>query len=128
MSNGASEYGLSRQIKSDRVPPPDLPYLPPMPRRYRPKIGLIGAGGVTEYHLRAYQRMGLDVAAICDLDLGRARRRCEQFFPGALVCADYWEVLRRDDIEVIDAALHPEQRIPLVEAGLRSGKHVLSQK
>ena len=128
MSSASSEYGLSKQVKSDRVVAPELNYLPPMPRHYRPKIGLVGAGGVTEYHLRAYQKMGLDVAMICDLDLKRAQARRDEFFPRAAVCSNLAEVLRRDDIEVIDAALHPEPRVPLIEAAIRSGKHVLSQK
>ncbi len=128
MSNASSEYGLSKQVKSNRVPAPDLPYLPPMPRRYRPKIGLVGAGGVTEYHLRAYQKMGLEVAMICDLDAKRAKARRDEFFPRAAVCSNLAEVLRREDIEVIDAALHPEPRVPLIEAAIGSGKHVLSQK
>jgi predicted dehydrogenase len=65
---------------------------------------------------------------ICDLDLERARARRDQFFPQATICSEFSEVLRRDDIEVIDAALHPEHRVPLVQAALEAGKHVLSQK
>lgn len=128
MSSSSSEYGLSKQVKLDQIPAPNLPYLPPMPRRYRPKIGLVGAGGVTEYHLRAYQHMGLEVAMICDVDLKRAGARRDEFFPAASVCSNFAEVLRREDIAVIDAALHPEPRVPLIEAAIRSGKHVLSQK
>lgn len=128
MSNNTSEYGLSKQVKSGHIPAPELPYLPRMPRHYRPKIGLIGAGGVTEYHLRAYQKMGLEVAAICDVDLKRAQTRRDEFFPHASLYSNFLEVLRRDDIAVIDAALHPEPRVPLIEAAIRAGKHILSQK
>lgn len=122
------EYGLSQQIRSADIPAPNLPYLPCMPRRYRPNLGLVGAGGVTEYHLRAYQKLGLNVAMICDLDLEKARKRRDQFYPSAAICTDFVQLLRRDDIEVIDAALHPEHRIHLIEAALTAGKHVLSQK
>ena len=128
MSPGSSEYGLSKQVKSNRILAPNLPYSPPMPRHYRPKIGLVGAGGVTEYHLRAYQKLGLEVAMICDVDLRRAQVRRNEFFPRASVCSDFHEVLHRDDIELIDAALHPEPRVPLIEAAIRAGKHILSQK
>jgi|SRR5579862_1587476 len=128
MGTEQSDYGLSKQIHAARVQAPELRYLPRLPRSYGPKLGLVGAGGVTEYHLRAYQKLGLEVAAICDVDLKRARARRDQFYPGADVCEDFNEVLRRDDIEVIDAALHPEHRVPLIEAALIAGKHVLSQK
>src|ERR1043165_2750222 len=101
-----SGYGLSKQVRSTRIRAPDLAYLPPRPRDYRPKIGLIGAGGVSEYHLRAYQKMGLEVTMICDVDRGRAQARRDQFYPHAEVCQNVNEVLRCQEIEVIDAALH----------------------
>ena len=125
---GASQYGLSKQVQSQFVAAPELRYLPPQPRQYRPKIALVGAGGVTEYHLRAYQKLGLEVAVICDLDLQRAEARCAQFFPNAKACRDFQDVLLRDDIEVIDAAVHPEPRTRLMEAAINARKHVLSQK
>jgi predicted dehydrogenase len=89
---------------------------------------LIGAGGVTEYHLRAYRKLGLEVTAICDVDPERARKRRDEFYPEALVCTAFEEVLRRPEIEVIDAALHPEHRVAVVQAAVQAGKHVLSQK
>jgi len=128
MSNNPSEYGLSKQARARHIPAPELPYLPPKPRHFRPRIGLIGAGGVTEYHLRAYRNMGLDVAMICDIDLERAGSRRDQFYPNAAVCDNFIELLHREEIEVVDIALHPEHRAPVIEAALRAGKHVLSQK
>jgi predicted dehydrogenase len=128
MSTDDPGYGLSKQVKTSRVLAPELNYLPAQPRSYRPKLGLVGAGGVTEYHLRAYQKMGLEVAMICDLDRTRAESRRARFYPEAVVCQDFMEVLRRDEIEVIDAALHADHRAPLLEAAIQAGKHVLSQK
>jgi predicted dehydrogenase len=128
MASTDSDYGLSKQVQFGTTPAPDLNYLPRLPRSYRPRIGLVGAGGITEYHLRAYQKLGLDVSVICDLNLERARQRRDQFYPAAGVCSDFTEVLRRDDIDVIDAALHPEHRVAVLEAALKAGKHVLSQK
>ena len=37
-------------------------------------------------------------------------------------------MLRRDDVEVVDIATHTAVRPPLIEAALKAGKHVLSQK
>lgn len=128
MPTEPSEYGLSVQVAAARVAAPDLPYLPLLPRSYRPKLGLVGAGGVSEYHLRAYQKLGLEVAVICDLDLEKARKRRDQFYPTAAVCNEFAELLRRDDIEVVDVALHPEHRVAVLEAAITAGKHVLTQK
>jgi predicted dehydrogenase len=128
MPQDRPNYGLSPQVDSTPIPAPDLNYLPPRPRRYRPRIGLIGAGGITEYHLRACRTLGLEVAVICDLDLARARARRDEFYPEAEVCPDFHQVLARDDVEVIDAAVHPEHRLPIIEAAIGAGKHLLSQK
>lgn len=124
----SDDYGLSKPVEGARIAAPELPYLPPRPRAYWPKIGLIGAGGITEYHLRAYQRMGLEVVTICDLDLNKANGRRDAFYPAAATTTDFRDVLKRDDIEVVDIALHPEPRVAAVEAALEAGKHVLSQK
>ena len=123
-----SGYGLSAIAATGAVAAPVLPYLPPRPRAYRPAIGLIGCGGISEYHLRAYRAMGLEVVALCDRDLARAEKRRAEFYPGAAVSADYRDVLRRADIEVVDLALHPAERVGAIEAALRARKHVLSQK
>jgi predicted dehydrogenase len=128
MNDAESEYGLAKVPTTEAISAPELNYLPAMPKQYRPKIGLIGAGGISEYHLRAYQRMGLDVVVICDLAKHRADSRRVEFYPEARVTSNYEDVLGMDDVEVVDITTHPEQRVEIVAAALRRGKHVLSQK
>src|SRR5204862_374892 len=41
---------------------------------------------------------------------------------------EYRQVLKRDDIEVVDIATHPQERLCIVRAAVEAGKHVLSQK
>lgn len=127
-NNSGGSYGLSPVEAAGAIAVPELPYRPPSPRRYRPKIALIGCGGISEYHLRAYVAMGLDVVVLCDRDVARAEKRRAEFFPSARVCSDYREVLARDEVQVVDIALHPIDRIRVIEAALRAGRHVLSQK
>jgi predicted dehydrogenase len=127
-STPSSGYGLSAIPAAMAMAAPVLNYLPPCPRRYRPKIALIGCGAISEYHLRAYRAMGLDVVALCDRDPVRSERRRSEFYPGAALSSDYREVLRRNDVEVVDIALHPAERAEVIEAALRARKHVLSQK
>lgn len=123
-----SGYGRGRTGSEAAVAAPDLPYQPRDPRAYRPKIGLIGCGGISEMHLRAYKNAGYEVAALCSRDRGRVAQRQREFFPAADTYLDYRELLARDDIEVVDITPHPQERLPLLKAAIDAGKHVLSQK
>lgn len=107
---------------------PALPYLPRNPVAYRPNIGLIGCGGIAPYHLRAYKHAGYRVVALCDRMGGKAEALRAEHFPEARVCTDYRELVRRDDIEVLDITTHPPERVAIIEDALRARKHVLSQK
>jgi predicted dehydrogenase len=118
----------AKRAQLPRVSAPVLPYRPRDPKRYRPRIGVIGCGGITKWHLTAYRNAGYHVAALCDIDIARAELRREEFYPDAFTTDDYAQLLARDDIEVVDVATHPPQRPPIIEAALRAGKHVLSQK
>jgi predicted dehydrogenase len=121
-------YALANSSGGRRLKAPELPYRPQEPRRYRPKIGLIGCGGITEHHLRAYREAGYDVVALCSRTLAKARKRQREFYPSATLYTDYRDLLKRDDIEVVDVATHPEERVGIMRDALNAGKHVLSQK
>lgn len=124
----ADDYGLSDPASSSQIAAPELDYRPRDPASYRPAIGLIGCGGISGYHLAAYRAAGYNVVALCDQVVERASERRATFFPQAATYADFRELLRRDDIEVVDIATHPAERAPIIEAALLAGKHVLSQK
>lgn len=121
-------YGYTREVQAAPMIAPSVDYLPPVPKSDRPKVGLIGCGGITEQHLKAYLKSGYEVAAFCDIDRERAEQRRDDNFPEAMVTTDHREILVRDDIEVVDIATHPAVRTGLIEEALHAGKHVLSQK
>ncbi|MFN7471687.1 MAG: Gfo/Idh/MocA family protein, partial [Roseiflexaceae bacterium] len=106
----------------------ELVYRPRDPVTYRPRIALIGCGGITQHHLTAYRAAGYDVVTLCDVDIARAQARRDAFYPAAQVTTDVHTVLRDPTIAVVDIATHPAERVWLIEAALRAGKHVLSQK
>ena len=112
-----------------RIAAPELPYRPPVPRDAAAlPIGLIGCGGITQSHLAAYRAAGFRVTALASRSRERAEARRAEFFPKAAIHADWRELLAREDVRVVDIATHAEVRPPIVEAALRAGKHVLSQK
>jgi predicted dehydrogenase len=121
-------YGLPPVSSGREISAPSLPYLPADPRSWKPKIGLIGCGGITVQHLRAYTAAGYTVGALCDVNESRARDMQRKFFPEAEVFTDYRRVIARDDIEVLDMAAHPEQRAAMFGPAIEAGKHILSQK
>jgi predicted dehydrogenase len=121
-------YGLSAGSSRTETPAPRLAYEPRDPVAFRPRIGLVGCGGISVQHLRAYSAAGYDVAALCDSKEEKARRMRDAFFPSADVYDDWRKVIGRGDIEVVDLAAHPEQRVDMIGAALDAGRHVLSQK
>jgi predicted dehydrogenase len=120
-------YALKTKAAAE-VAAPDLPYRPPMPEKYRPRIALVGAGGISAAHLDAYRTAGFDVAVVCSRTLARAEARRDEYFPQAEATDDIARTLARDDVAVVDLTPHPAERLPLIEAALRAGRHVLSQK
>ena len=122
------DYGLSPNKTRKVIDAPAVDYQPPKPRNYRPKIGLIGAGGISEFHLKNYKACGYDVAAIASRTRASAEAKRDQFYPEADVFDHYRELLARPDIDVVDITPHPEDRLPILREAIESGKHVLSQK
>lgn len=121
------DYALTAK-PTNKMRAPVLPYRPRDPKSYRPNIALIGCGGISAQHLRAYKEAGYKIVALCDCIEENARRRAEEFYPDAKIYTDAQQVFRRDDIEVVDIATHPPERVPLLRDALKARKHVLSQK
>ena len=108
---------------------PKLDYLPRGPRRPKShKIGLIGCGGISQYHLTAAKSFGVEVVAMADVNLAAAESRRDEFYPKADVYTDHRELLARPDVTVVEIATHTAVRAPQIEDALKAGKHVLSQK
>jgi predicted dehydrogenase len=126
MSAREDDYALVSKA-APPVAAPDLAYRPPKPRG-APGIALMGAGGISFAHLDAYRAAGFNVRAICNRTLEKARARRDAFFPEADASDDFAALLKRPDIDVIDITTHPAERVAMIEAALRAGKHVLSQK
>ncbi len=89
-------------------------------------IGLIGLG-IGQQHLLGYQRKGLYVAAICDEDAARLNQTGDTFnIPTRYTrIAD---LIADADVHVIDIAVQPWIRSPIVKAAAQAGKHILCQK
>ena len=127
-SDQDDDYGLSPNKEIKKIDAPAIDYLPPRPKSYNPKIAMIGTGGISEFHLKAYKKCGYQVAALHNRTRSKAEAKRDEFYPEAEVYDDYRDIIAREDIEVIDITPHPEDRIPIIRDALGAGKHVLSQK
>jgi predicted dehydrogenase len=106
------------------------------PEQYRPQppakrdygIGLIGCGGIARgAHLPAYRQFGYRVVACCDVREEAALAAQRQFeIPFATTRVE--ELLARPEVEIVDLAVHANQRRPLVEQIAAAGKPIFSQK
>lgn len=123
-----TNYDLNAVSGVREFPAPKLSYHPPKPRRKSARIGLIGCGGITASHLEAYRAAAWKVTAFCDTCESAATARRDEFYPNASVHTGFRELLENPDIDVLDIALHADARVAVVEAAIKAGKHVLSQK
>ena len=89
-------------------------------------IGLIGLG-IGQQHLLGYQRRDLHVAAICDKDVTRLNEVGNSFG----IHKRYTRIadlIADTDVDVVDMAVQPWIRSPIVKAAAEAGKHILCQK
>ena len=93
------------------------------------RVGVLGAGAWARgAHLPGYRRdPRCRVVAIADTEIDRARQAAREFdIPDAV--ADPRELIRRDDIDVIDVCTPSHTHFELAWAALEAGKHVLCEK
>ena len=89
-------------------------------------IGLIGLG-IGQQHLLGYQSKGLHVAAICDKDVTRLNEVGNTFGIDKRYTR-IADLIADADVDVVDMAVQPWIRSPIVKAAAEAGKHILCQK
>jgi predicted dehydrogenase len=78
------------------------------------RVGVIGCGFFAENHLAAWASMeDVLLAAVCDLDLGKARSAAERHKAGSAY-ADAAEMLDREQLDFVDIVTTMESHVKLV--------------
>jgi predicted dehydrogenase len=122
------DYGVGA-LSSDRsIAAPDLDFRPARTAGYNPGIAVVGCGGISEFHLKAYRAAGYRVVALVDRHPEKLAARRDAFFPDATVHEDYREILGMEDVEVVDITTYPASRAELYRPVVDAGKHILAQK
>jgi predicted dehydrogenase len=92
------------------------------------KIGVIGAGSISEAHLQAYaQNPDVEIYAICDLNEERARAKAEKY-GASKVYTNYHELLGNPEIHSVSICTWNNTHAEISIAALEAGKHVLVEK
>jgi predicted dehydrogenase len=92
-------------------------------------VGFIGAGAIANDHIQGFKacRDDVEIIAFADVDEERAKQRMEQCGAKAYH-KDYKELLKRDDIQIVDVVTPPFNHASISMEALQAGKHVLCEK
>lgn len=92
-------------------------------------VGLIGAGGIANAHMKGYLAIpdAARVTAVADVVAENAQKRAEQA-GGAKVFSDYREMLATSDIDAVDICLPHHLHADAIVAAAAAGKHILCEK
>jgi D-apiose dehydrogenase len=92
------------------------------------RIGVVGAGWVTQYHLPGWQRLpDIEVAAICDPDLSALTARADAFGIAGRY-ANLETMLAAEHLDALDIASPRRFHADHVRAGAARGLPILCQK
>ena len=91
------------------------------------RIGIIGAGYISDYHADALRRAnGVRFAAVCDLNASAAERLAGG--SGAQIYTDLGKMLAEADLEAVHVVSPPDSHLPLAKAALEAGVDALVEK
>ena len=92
------------------------------------KIGVIGAGSISEAHLGAYaNNPDVQIYAICDLNEERAQAKADKY--GAeKVYVEYEELLKNPEVDAVSICTWNTSHAEIAIAALDHGKNVLCEK
>jgi predicted dehydrogenase len=113
-------------LENTSLPNAIVPHVDPS-RKVR--VGVLGAGAWARLaHIPGYLRdPRCELVAICDPQRAMAEELAREFGIPA-VASDHNELLRRDDIDLIDVCTPSATHFELSWAALEAGKHVLCEK
>jgi len=92
------------------------------------RIGIIGVGQIGKMHLERYSKIpDAQIVAVADVNQAEAER-VAKLYNIPHVYTDFHQLLKRDDIQAVDVALHNNLHMPMTVAALEAGKDVYCEK
>jgi predicted dehydrogenase len=91
------------------------------------KVGIVGCGVVATAYYLPYLMRNADLVAVCDTNPIRTEA-CRRLFGAKETYTDYFDMIRRADIEAVFILTGPGTHARFTLAAVDAGKHVLLQK
>ncbi|NNE48471.1 MAG: Gfo/Idh/MocA family oxidoreductase [Rhodothermales bacterium] len=90
-------------------------------------IGIVGAGGMVDYHIEGFESAGAEIVGIADIAIERANKvAAERDIPH--VFDDVSDLLEMKGLDAISIIVPNKFHAPLAIQGLNAGKHVFCEK
>jgi predicted dehydrogenase len=92
------------------------------------KIGIIGAGSISDAHFQAYAKNPeAEIYAVCDINEQRAKEKAEAYGVSKY-CKDYNDLLALPELDAVSICTWNNMHASISIAALEAGKHVLVEK
>ncbi len=92
------------------------------------RVGLVGCGAIAPVHLIALREQGQEVAALCDIDLEKAKNLQRQFSFQCEIYSDYEQMIGEGRIEAVHICTPHHLHAQMAISALKKGIHVLTEK
>jgi len=91
------------------------------------RVGIVGSGGRSSAHAKAYLDFGAEIVAFCDIVEEKARARSEEF--GAKeIYTDYRKLIENKSVDAISICATTGTHAEIAISALETGIHVLCEK
>ncbi|HME55867.1 MAG TPA: Gfo/Idh/MocA family oxidoreductase [Candidatus Lokiarchaeia archaeon] len=92
------------------------------------KVGIIGVGSIAQCHARGFLKDGrATIVNVCDLIEDEATTKAKKW-GAATACTDYHDLLKDDEVQVVDILLPPSLHAKVAIEAAEAGKHILTEK
>ncbi len=97
-----------------------------MKKRQGTVVGVVGAGGISAFHFRAFAETNTKVGIIADLNRAAAEKYITQF--GAAYSPSWKDVVENPDVTSVCICAPSPMHYEIAKAALSNGKHVVCEK
>ena len=92
------------------------------------KIGIIGAGGMLQYHAAGFKAGGAELVAVCDMNATAASEAAETYGISKVYSDSQKMLDELEDLDGVSIITPNRTHCPLALQALRAGKHVFCEK